>query len=298
MPEARSVSALSIAALVLTLGAAAPAAATPPERISLGYEVYAGGFHFLDIDITAALTAEGYRIESVVNGRGLVDFFRKIRLESESVGDAELTPRRFNTRDASREDGRRTAIVYRPDGKRDVTIEPDSKKPEPGEEVPDELRRSALDPLTAVLASAVERDPEAICSSTMPIFDGRRRFDLKFSAPRTDSLKTSGQSRFAGEAVRCQVRVEPIAGFSDADDWRSTDADRDRTAIWIARFPQSGLSLPVRFQANAPVGSFIAHLTRFETTDLTAEKQADNPVDDLVDTGKLVDGMPGSASAD
>jgi Protein of unknown function (DUF3108) len=54
------------------------------------------------------------------------------------------------------------------------------------------------------------------CIGTVRVLaEGRRRFDLVMSANGTQNVNIAG---FRGQAVRCSVRFNPIAGFSDPID--------------------------------------------------------------------------------
>jgi hypothetical protein len=68
----------------------------------------------------------------------------------------------------------------------------------------------AMDQLSSIYAMAISSgDP---CARTLHIFlDGRSRFDLVM---RPDGDETVSIGAFKGEARRCSVRFEPIAGFS------------------------------------------------------------------------------------
>jgi Protein of unknown function (DUF3108) len=74
-------------------------------------------------------------------------------------------------------------------------------------------RQSIVDPLTAMLFSAAAAgeglSPEA-CRHTLPIFDGRQRYDLKLAFKRMD--KVTAEKGYAGPVVVCSVSYEPIAG--------------------------------------------------------------------------------------
>src|SRR5213076_1399454 len=74
-------------------------------------------------------------------------------------------------------------------------------------------RQGVVDPLTAMLFSAAtagEGLSQEACRHTLPIFDGRQRYDLKLSFKRMD--KVTAEKGYAGPVVVCSVGYEPIAG--------------------------------------------------------------------------------------
>ncbi len=74
-------------------------------------------------------------------------------------------------------------------------------------------RQGIVDPLTAMLFSTAvggESLSQAACRQTLPIFDGRQRFDLKLGFKRMD--KVTAEKGYSGPVVVCSVIYEPIAG--------------------------------------------------------------------------------------
>src|SRR5262249_36337991 len=76
-----------------------------------------------------------------------------------------------------------------------------------------EHRKGVIDPMTALLVTVDGAGdvigPDA-CQRTLPIFDGRRRYDLKLSFRRIDSVQT--ERGYRGQAVVCGVTFQAIAG--------------------------------------------------------------------------------------
>jgi hypothetical protein len=74
-------------------------------------------------------------------------------------------------------------------------------------------RQGIIDPLTAMLfstAAAGEGLSQEACRHTLPIFDGRQRYDLKLAFKRMD--RVTAEKGYAGPVVVCSVRYEAIAG--------------------------------------------------------------------------------------
>jgi hypothetical protein len=69
-------------------------------------------------------------------------------------------------------------------------------------------RQAIIDPLTAMLVSGVtgEGPSQEACRRTLPVFDGRERYDLKLAFKRMD------EKGYAGPVVVCSIRYEAIAG--------------------------------------------------------------------------------------
>ena len=75
------------------------------------------------------------------------------------------------------------------------------------------------------------------CNQTVRVFlEGRTRFDLNLNPSGTQNVNLAG---FRGRAIRCSVRLNPIAGFPDPMD------DTNLTFLFA---PMNGVFVPVQIQ--------------------------------------------------
>ncbi len=126
-------------------------------------------------------------------------------------------------------------------------------------------RRGIVDPLTALLVPAADGGnglTEAACQRTLPVFDGRRRFDLKLAYKRMDKVKA--EKGYAGPVVVCAVTFQPVAGH------RSTSAMikylSEGREIEMALAPIAGTRLlaPFRISIANLLGNLVVQASRFE----------------------------------
>ena len=74
-------------------------------------------------------------------------------------------------------------------------------------------RRGVTDPMTGALIAIAghgELVTPDVCRRTLPIFDGRGRFDLVLSFKRMERVKA--ENGYAGPVAVCAVNYRPIAG--------------------------------------------------------------------------------------
>lgn len=75
------------------------------------------------------------------------------------------------------------------------------------------------------------------CNQTVRVFlEGRTRFDLNLSPSGTQNVNLGG---FRGSAIRCSVRLNPIAGFPDP---------MDATTLTFLFAPTNGVFVPIQLQ--------------------------------------------------
>jgi len=115
--------------------------------------------------------------------------------------------------------------------------------------ISDAHRRGVLDPMTAELmlvgGSGDPVSPEA-CRRTLPIFDGRQRFDLTLTFKRFDHVKA--EKGYQGPVVVCMVSYQPVAGHRPGRAAiKYLMATRDME-MWLA--PIAGTRVLVPFRAS------------------------------------------------
>jgi Protein of unknown function (DUF3108) len=130
--------------------------------------------------------------------------------------------------------------------------------------VTDVYRRGVIDPLSAALirisGGGDPVSPEA-CRRTVPIFDGRMRFDLQLSFRRIE--KVHAQTGYQGPVVVCGVQFVPLAGYVPerlAIKWLIAQQDME---IWLAPIPGTRIVVPYRISLPTPLGQGVLEATEF-----------------------------------
>lgn len=240
-------------------------AADKPLQLDLRIDLYAAGLHAMAMDISAKLEGVRYRIKANARTQGMADFFAQWRSDSSSEGvieDGRVKPAWHRQDGRWRFNERLTRLYYDRDGdvEANITPPPDDDDREP---VPDALRTGTLDVLSATLTGVVVQRLEDYCNRAVPIFDGRRRYDLRLSTVSEDVLAPSKLSSFAGRALKCEVSVERVAGFKKPSDAEEEERREERppTYLWVAHLPDAGIVVPVRLEATSKYGKAVGHLT-------------------------------------
>jgi len=138
--------------------------------------------------------------------------------------------------------------------------------------VTDAHRRNVLDPMTgALLRVAGTGDllsPDA-CRKTMPVFDGRMRYDLRLDFKRMDKVKA--EKGYQGPVVVCSVYFTPIAGYvPDRVSIKYVAAQRDME-IWFAPIAGTRVLAPFRIAIPTPLGTGMIEATEFVSVQKTAK---------------------------
>jgi hypothetical protein len=147
---------------------------------------------------------------------------------------------------------------------KDFSVEP-PMTPNP-ERVPltEAHRRGVTDPMTASLnrvsgtADPVSADA---CQRTVPVFDGRLRYDLRLGFKRMEQVKAD--KGYQGPVVVCAVYFTPVAGFiPDRAAVRYLVEQRDME-VWLAPVAGTRVLVPYRFAVPTPLGQAVLQATQF-----------------------------------
>jgi hypothetical protein len=141
--------------------------------------------------------------------------------------------------------------------------------------ISDAQRRGVLDPMTAelmpVAGSGDPVSPDA-CRRTLPIFDGRQRFDLMLTFKRIDHVKA--EKGYQGPVAVCMVTYQPIAGHRPGRAAIKYLMGTREMEMWLA--PIAGTRVLVPFRASVPtlIGQAVLEATQFVTVPQAAPANA------------------------
>jgi hypothetical protein len=130
--------------------------------------------------------------------------------------------------------------------------------------VTDAHRRGVVDPMSAALIRVPGNgdpvSPEA-CRRTLPIFDGRMRFDLQLSFKRIENVHA--RTGYQGPVAVCGVQFMPLAGFvPERPAIKYLMAQQDME-MWLAPIPGTRIVVPYRISLQTPLGRGVLEATQF-----------------------------------
>lgn len=248
------------AALALVLAAGSPAApAETPPPLKLRYEAYASGFPVLTLDFTVTETAAAYEIAGHFRASGMLGWFSDYAMRGESRGTiaaGTLRPRMHESSSRSRRRERRAHLDY---AGSDTILT--ALTPEQSDHPPPTAQQIAgtVDPLTALLAISRAVARAGHCNGVkVPVYDGRRRYDLTLADEGTERAPASAYAP-AGELRRCAVAMTKIAGFSSDRDYKPRT---DHGRVWLLS-PRAGVpALPQRVDFPSDWGAITVRLAQ------------------------------------
>jgi hypothetical protein len=130
--------------------------------------------------------------------------------------------------------------------------------------VTDTHRRAVTDPMTASLFRvAGNGDPLSAdaCERSMPIFDGRMRYDLKLAFRRMDKVKAD--KGYEGPVVVCSISFIPLAGYIPSRTVIKYLVNLRTMEVWLAPVAGTRVLVPFRISIPTPLGLGVVEATQF-----------------------------------
>ena len=187
---------------------------------------------------------------------------------SGSIKDSRLVPAEFSSKLV--EEGEKSDLKMTFEEGVVTAVEADGPPPGP-DRVP--LKQAHVigvtDPLTALLIAEEDNGGtvpnKESCNRTLPIFDGRRRYDLLLSFKRIEDIR---DKQPAGRVLVCNVILHPIAGHRASSMITKYVADRRDIEVSFAQIAGTNVLAPFRLRVPTLIGTMAVQATSFETSPL------------------------------
>jgi Protein of unknown function (DUF3108) len=276
----RCLSLLAVAALACGLGgnppidaARAESALVTPGRVTAIYHVTLGSFNLGDFRLTTTFHGEDYEMRG--EGRfsvlqGLIYEWRGVTAGKGRVTSAGPEPEMyaFSYSDSAKE-GERLRLTFSDGNVTDVTIVPrDRPIPNTIPVTPEQLE-DVLDPMSGAFLSAKSDNPNGdlnVCNHTVPVFDGRQRFDLVVTPKRAVTIKRTTPTGYGGPAVICKVKFIPIAGYHPANPAVQLMAQTNEIEAWLVPLRGTNMYVPYRIVLPTLAGYGTAEATSLQVS--------------------------------
>lgn len=136
--------------------------------------------------------------------------------------------------------------------------------------------QGVLDPMTATLlrvhGNGNPLKAEA-CDRTLPIFDGRLRYDLALAYKRMDAVHA--EKGYSGPTVVCSVTFSPLAGHIPSRTVLKYLAKQTDIEVWLVPISGTRVLVPFRAEGPTPIGKAVLQATQFVATPNPAQAAAE-----------------------
>jgi hypothetical protein len=235
------------------------------------YDVYVGGLHFLTANILFQEEAGKYNTHLKAHTYGYIYKFLKWDGDVSSTGEIEgdrFMPAAYRNLDTWKDKPKATKLQFDDKGNISTAFEPPNND-QNRDMVTDEQKRGALDPATALLQMLAHVAVDKSCTVRVPVFDGKRRYDLEGQDQGIEQVDESDYGTYSGPARLCDVDFSMIAGeWKDREKNRFWEKEkggqgRDSFHIYLASVAPELPELPVRLESSSVWGLIMVHLTNW-----------------------------------
>lgn len=239
-----------------------------PGRIDAQYSIALGAFDLGHFKFEQRRRGKAYTLKSVVELSALLGAFkwRGVTKTSGLVRRGKPTPKHYAFDFRSKSKGGLVRMEF--DKGNVISLSAIPSAPVGGGMVPlkDGHTRAVLDPLTAILQLAYTKG-KSPCGKTLPIFDGKQRFNLTFNFRRYEALPARGNGR-QQRGIVCQIKYKPLGGYVANSDTRKYAAENN---IEVAFRPiGKGMMVPYRMSLPTIVGTARLDLRKLSVGDAPA----------------------------
>jgi Protein of unknown function (DUF3108) len=234
---------------------ASPAAA---DRYLLRFEGAGLGFVPLGrITLEADVASDTYEVEATLESRGLLNLFEPTNLRANASGlisGESVHWRRYQLDHHYSRKHRAVTMSVGDSGELATEIVPNYRlwgDPPASEE----QRRRSRDPLSSLMAMAVDVGQTQRCAGAYPTFDGRFHYLLELAGGELDRFDSGG---FEGRVLKCALAYIAVSGFERRDAGRRRIPHGE---VWFALAENARFAPPVRIQTPLSAGGAVVRLT-------------------------------------
>lgn len=248
-------------------GAAAAAEASWPATVAAKYKLHFGGFEVGSYKFQSKSDGKSYATTGSAEVSALFGAFKwKGGIESSGTLEPKAPrPAAYQLNFKTKSKIGSVTLGFDRDAVKTVALVP-SKPPHPDAvPVKPEHLKGVFDPMSSILAMTHAGGGNP-CERTIPIFDGKVRFNLVMSAKGEERLKEDKPSGQPTLLKVCKVKYVPLAGHKPKD-FAKPWVDYDGMEIALRPVPSANIFVPYKVTIPTTLGSAVMTA---ETINITA----------------------------
>ncbi len=261
---------------IFLMSVATSAAAATPKISVLNYDVYAGGIHAMNAQLTIRKEAAKYDVSLTAGTQGLLKQLADWSGKFESKGNiagGKTYP--LSHQSASVWKGSTQSKLFKYDGKGNFLSYQmtDDGKDQTPKDIDLSLAKGTTDTLSATLHLMIGLPKGQVCAGNELVFDGDRNFRLHFTGTATENLQKTNYNIYSGPTISCSVEVTPEKGKwrKKPRGWLSIqEQGRNKGSlptVWFGPVKgQPDIYVPVKIRIKTDYGTLFLHLTSEKTS--------------------------------
>ena len=231
------------------------AANAQTTNVNIRLKGYVFGLRVMKANYAGVLTDTSYSVRADLNTSGIGAFLKKFQIWATTTGKIHkngLQPSQHIQQNLNKKH-RRVEMTYGPKAV-DVSIVPKLGSMGKPPATPKQIFESD-DTLSALLNLMMRgfKFTDAPCTGTVPVFDSKQHYLLRLESAGHKHIKQRG---YEGDTIRCKVYYIPVSGF-DPEDLPSKEEGETPVTVYLAKFDEAGLYIPVRMKYKISIFSAV-----------------------------------------
>lgn len=261
----RSKFALLVAGALTWMGTfGSMAATTASSKVTVTYRISFDGMDIGSFTMHANINNNQYNINASAKISllaGLIFEWRGITSSSGRVVNKGPAPSNYSFGYRTSDKSEKVDVKFADNAVREIAVNPPQRPSSGRVPITRQHMQNVVDPLSALLLFSNfgrNQSGEQVCNHTLPIFDGKQRYDLQLSYKRTKTVSANGDDGegrgYRGPAYVCKIKFVPISGHKTGDEENDYAAQSDGMEVWMVPVARSGLYIPYYIRIPTPVG--------------------------------------------
>lgn len=233
--------------------------------IRIDYAVSIRGFPVGRAELRAEIAERRYHIAFSARVAGLLRLFSDAHTTAEAtgvLGDDRPRPEDYSHIWVEDDEAETVTMRFAGDGVADIRLDPPRGRPERYVPMTAAHKANAVDLASAALWPTPDGVSPTTCNRTLPLIDGKRRFDVGFAFVRMESFATENGSRHR-KAVVCSIDYRPISGHRRTGDEGGFLRPDGNMEVWLAALGE-GIAMPVKVELSSRAGRVTLDATKLE----------------------------------
>lgn len=225
---------------------ATPAAA---DRFALTYDGVGLGIVPLGgVTVDADVSEDSYSVSATLASGGLANLFERTNIRASASGRISGSALAWERYDLDHHYSHKHRVIAMRVGEGGAVTSEITPNYRIWGEPPatEEQRRRSRDPLSSMIAMAIDVGQTRRCAGAYPTFDGRFHYLLELAGGEVDDFNDSS---YQGEVLRCSLAYIAVAGFEPRDAGRRRIPHGE---AWFALMPDTSFAPPLRIATPWP----------------------------------------------
>ena len=239
-------------------------------QIAATYRVDLTAFNLGEFNLTAKLQGPAYKLQAQGRFSFITGLIYRASGRTTSTGKlskvgAEPASFTVNYKGGDKKEERR--ISFADGAVEQVSIIPPKKDNPHRVPITEAQLQHVLDPLTAAFLSVRSDETSSdldVCKQTIPVFDGRQRFDLILTPKRSETVEDDAPANLSGQVAVCRVKFVPIAGHRPDHPGVKFMTETDDIEVWLVSPPGTDRYIPYKIFVPTALGGGRATLTEIQ----------------------------------